>query len=158
MKTFLTNLFTELEAIRISGDKEGGEDIKKLAWIEKALSAGIINKEGDIIPITTNVLPEPAVQGEGEGEAMSATQVRNDAWNNDFNWFAAKYGSFYGNTFTEPIYNAINTYKPNTIALEITGRKRKKGGSNKRRKLTKRRKSKRHNQSKRRRRRQTKRN
>ena len=75
--------FEELEAIRVSGDKDGGEDLKKLAWIEKALGAGIIDKNGNIIPLNARVIAQPAVQSEGKGEPMSATLIRKIVYDMD---------------------------------------------------------------------------
>ena len=119
-------LLDKIFTFRISGDKEGGEDIKKLAWIEKAIiSAGIINKNGDIIPIITDVIPEPAVQIEGEGEAMSATQVREDAWTMTLEEFAKKYGKFYGFD-TELIFQAIREYKPKPLQIAAVTLKTRK--------------------------------
>ncbi len=146
----INNLFDELNATRISGAKDG--DIAKLAWIEKALSAGIIDAEGNLIPITTQVIPEPAVTN--EGIEMSATQVREDARLMSFDDFFTKYGEFYTN-FTQTIWQKIRNY-PSSIEtkrkgptiLEKSGTRKsgtRKGGTRKGRRTrkTKRRKTKR---------------
>ena len=157
-------LFEELEAIRISGDKDGGEDLKKLAWIEKALSAGIIDRNGNIIPLTARVIAQPAVQSESKGEPMSATIIRKIVYDMDpftnyedrVKLFKDKTHGFYETRaldYTKPIFDAIDAYNPHkemTIgsdktAIKAIGKskvgkpkidKSKKGGS-KRRKLTK---------------------
>lgn len=125
-------LFEELEAIRVSGDKDGGEDLKKLAWIEKALSAGIIDRNGNIIPLTARVIAQPAVQGEGEGEdegeVMSATLIRKIVYdmNYDTNYddrlesFRNRTKRFYETRafdHTKPIFDAINKYHPGRGAV-----------------------------------------
>lgn len=151
-------LFEELEAIRISGDKDGGEDLKKLAWIEKALSAGIIDRNGNIIPLTARVIAQPAVQSESKGEPMSATIIRKIVYDMDpftnyedrVKLFKDKTHGFYETRaldYTKPIFDAIDAYNPHkemTIGSDKTAKKvtktrvskLKKGGS-KRRKLTK---------------------
>jgi nicotinamide mononucleotide adenylyltransferase len=153
-------LFEELEAIRISGDKDGGEDLKKLAWIEKALSAGIIGKDGNIIPLTARVIAQPAVQSESKGEPMSATIIRKIVYDMDpFTNYENRLQAFKDNTHgfyetraldhTKSIFDAIDMYhpgkvisgsdkkaiksKPTVVKPKI---KSKKGGS-KRRKLRK---------------------
>jgi hypothetical protein len=83
---FLSNLISEIFAYRISGDKDGGEDLKKLEWIEKGLAkAGIIAAEGNLIPIRTSVISQPAVKmGVGDDEEpMSATRIRNIIYDMD---------------------------------------------------------------------------
>jgi len=107
-KDIISNLFDELQTFRVSGEKDDGDDVKKLAWIEKALSAGILDEKGNIIPIETNILPFPAVSNVS-GNAMSATQVRQDARTMSLDDFKEKYGDFY-TTFTEEIYDVINQY------------------------------------------------
>jgi hypothetical protein len=107
-KDLLSNLFDELQTFRVSGEKDNGDDVKKLEWIEKALRAGILDKEGNIIPIETNILPFPAVSNVS-GNAMSATQVRQDARTMSLDDFKEKYGDFY-TTFTKEIYDVINQY------------------------------------------------
>lgn len=157
---------SELEAIRLSGDKEGGEDLNKLKWMEKALNAGIFDSEGNLIPIRATVIPVPAVQIEGASEPMSATTIRNIIYEMDpsisdadvISNFKAQIGNFYvtsGYDYTPAIAAAINQYKPNPNILgtkresegTVKKTKKPKGGSrrktNKRHKLTKRRKTKR---------------
>ncbi len=107
-KDLISNLFNELQTFRVSGEKDNGDDVKKLEWIEKALRAGILDEEGNIIPIETKILPFPAVSNVS-GNAMSATQVRQDARTTSLDDFNEKYGDFY-TTFTEEIYNVINQY------------------------------------------------
>jgi nicotinamide mononucleotide adenylyltransferase len=118
----INNLFDELNAARISGAKDG--DIVKLAWIEKALSAGIIDAEGNLIPITTQVIPEPPVTN--EGIEMSATQVREDARLMSFDDFFTKYGEFYTN-FTQTIWQEIRNYPPSVDVKAVTTRGTKRG-------------------------------
>jgi hypothetical protein len=149
-------LFEELEAIRISGDKDGGEDLKKLAWIEKALSAGIIDRNGNIIPLTARVIAQPAVQSESKGEPMSATIIRKIVYDMDpftnyedrVKLFKDKTHGFYETRaldYTKPIFDAIDAYNPHkemTIGSDKTAKKTKKvgklkKGGSKRRKLTK---------------------
>jgi len=154
--------FKELEAIRVSGDKDGGEDLKKLAWIEKALGAGIIDSNGNIIPLTARVIAQPAVQSEGKGEPMSATLIRKIIYDMDphtnydvrLRTFRDRTKHFYETTdgdYTKTIFDAINAFHPFTVvsgsdktAIKSKTEKApskvskpKKGGS-KRRKLTKR--------------------
>ena len=107
-KDIISNLFDELLTFRVSGEKDNGDDVKKLEWIEKALSAGILDEKGNIIPIETNILPFPAVSNVS-GNAMSATQVRQDARTMSLDDFKEKYGDFY-TTFTEEMYDVINQY------------------------------------------------
>lgn len=153
-------LFEELEAIRISGDKDGGEDLKKLAWIEKALSAGIIGKDGNIIPLTARVIAQPAVQSESKGEPMSATSIRKIVYDMDpftnyedrLEVFKDKTHGFYETRaldHTKPIFDAIDAYHPgktisgsDKTAKKVTKRvgKPKIGGKKTRRKLRKTRK------------------
>ena len=147
-------LFEELEAIRVSGDKDGGEDIKKLAWIEKALSTGIIDKNGNIIPLNARVIAQPAVQSEGKGEPMSATLIRKIVYDMGpsttveeteakINLFRQKTNNFYQTNdrsvrdpdYTGRIFSAIDDNRDLLPAAKKS--KPKKGGS-KRRKLTKR--------------------
>lgn len=156
-------LFEELEAIRISGDKDGGEDLKKLAWIEKALSSGIIDRNGNIIPLIARVIAQPAVQSESKGEPMSATIIRKIVYDMDpftnyedrLEVFKDKTHGFYETRaldHTKPIFDAIDKYHPGKAisgsdkkAIKAIGKpkvgkpkidKSKKGGS-KRRKLRK---------------------
>jgi hypothetical protein len=152
-------LFEELEAIRVSGDKDGGEDLKKLAWIEKALSSGIMNQNGNIIPLTARVIAQPAVQIESRGEPMSATSIRKIVYEIDpFTNYEDRLEMFKDKTYgfyetraldhTKPIFDAINAHHPGkaisgsdktAIKSKKMG-KPKKGGSNKtkrQRKLTK---------------------
>ena len=107
-KDLISNLFDELQTFRVSGEKDNGDDVKKLEWIEKALRAGILDEKGNIIPIETNILPFPAVSNVS-GNAMSATQVRQDARTMSLDDFKEKYGDFY-TTFTEEMYDVINQY------------------------------------------------
>jgi nicotinamide mononucleotide adenylyltransferase len=151
-------LFEELEAIRISGDKDGGEDLKKLAWIEKALSAGIIDRNGNIIPLTAHVLPQPAVQSESKGEPMSATIIRKIVYDMDpftnyedrLKVFKDETRGFYETRaldHTKLIFDAIDMYNPHKeisgsdkTAKKVTKTrvsKLKIGGRNTRRKLRK---------------------
>lgn len=143
-------LFEELEAIRVSGDKDGGEDLKKLAWIEKALGARIIDKDGNIIPLTARVIAQPAIQSENKGEPMSATSIRNIVYDVDpfikyedrLEVFKDKTHGFYETRsldHTKPIFDAIDAYHPGktisgsdktAIKTKKMG-KPKKGGSNK---------------------------
>ena len=130
-------LFEELEAIRVSGDKDGGEDLNKLAWIEKALRAGIIDEDGNIIPLTARVIAQPAVQG--EGEAMSATLIRNIIYDMDpyidydvrLELFRDRTKRFYETNdrdYTKLIFDAINLHHPNkvkTIGSDKTAKKAK---------------------------------
>jgi len=146
--------FKELEAIRVSGDKDGGEDLKKLAWIEKALGTGIIDSNGNIIPLTARVIAQAAVQG--EGEAMSATLIRKIIYDMDphrnyddrVDSFRDRTKRFYETNdrdYTKSIFDAISAYHPfkevsgsdKTAIKKTKAIKPKKGGS-KRRKLTKR--------------------
>jgi nicotinamide mononucleotide adenylyltransferase len=128
-------LFEELEAIRVSGDKDGGEDLKKLAWIEKALSAGIIDRNGNIIPLTARVIAQPAVQG--EGEVMSATLIRKIVYdmNYDINYddrlesFRNRTNHFYETRaldHTKLIFDAINEYHPGRGAVSGSDKTAKK--------------------------------
>lgn len=143
-------LFEELEAIRISGDKDGGEDLKKLAWIEKALSTGIMNQNGNIIPLTARVIAQSAVQSESKGEPMSATSIRKIVYDMDpfikyedrLEVFKDKTRGFYETRaldHTKSIFDAIDRYHPGkaisgsnktAIKTKKVG-KPKKGGSNK---------------------------
>ena len=152
-------LFEELEAIRISGDKDGGEDLKKLAWIEKALSAGIIGEDGNIIPLTARVIAQPAVQSESKGEPMSATIIRKIVYDMDpftnyenrLQVFKDKTRGFYETRaldHTKAIFDTIDMYHPGKVisgsdktAKKVTKRvgKPKIGGINTTRKLTTRR-------------------
>ena len=161
-------LFEELEAIRVSGDKDGGEDLKKLAWIEKALGAGIIGQAGNIIPLTARVIAQPAIQSETKGEPMSATSIRQIIYDMDpfikyedkLQMFKDRTNGFYETSkmdFTKDIFDAIDKYNPykeisgsDKKAIKTIGKpkvsKPKKGGrktkrkQSKRSKLTKRRK------------------
>ena len=152
-------LFEELQAIRVSGDKDGGEDLKKLEWIEKALRAGIIDQTGNIIPLTARVIAQPAIQSESKGEPMSATIIRKIIYDMDpfikyedrLEVFKDRTNRFYETSnkdFTKDIFNAIDTYHPgksisgsDKTAKKVTKtsvRKVKLGGSNKtKRKLRK---------------------
>ena len=118
-KDIISNLFTQLNATRISGAKDGGEDIRKLAWIENALSAGIIDAEGNLIPITTKVIAEPAITT-GDGNAMSATIIRNIIFNMDpsihdkISHFKTETNNFYGE-LTRDVFGAIDTYNPSRV-------------------------------------------
>lgn len=164
----LLDTLNEIYTFRISGEKDG--DLEKLAWIEKGLEkARIINDHGEIIPITTDVIPQPAVIIESEGsdeipEALSATRIRNIVYNMDptlpdkIENFRLQTRNFYGD-FTPLIFNAIDEYNPTKFGKATNEKKSKKskGGSRKskrrKHKLTKRRKSKRvkkHRKSKRR--------
>jgi hypothetical protein len=150
-------LFEQLEAIRVSGDKDGGEDLKKLAWIEKALSAGIIDSNGNVIPLTARVIAQSAVQSENKGEPMSATIIRKIVYDMDpfikyedrLEVFKDKTHEFYETRaldHTKSIFDAIDAYHPGkaisgsdktAIKSKKMG-KPKKGGSNKtKRKLRK---------------------
>ena len=127
-----TRLELELEAIRLSGAKDGGEDVKKLAWMEKALNAGIIDQDGNLIPITASVIPVPALQIEGQSEPMSATIIRNIIYNidsektetipdNEVEFFRQNTGNFYVTTsgdYTPLIANAIYQFKPNQMQID----------------------------------------
>ena len=122
----------QLEAIRLSGAKDGGEDVKKLAWMEKALNAGIIDQDGNLIPITASVIPVPALQIEGQSEPMSATIIRNIIYNidsektetipdNEVEFFRQNTGNFYVTTsgdYTPLIANAIYQFKPNQMQID----------------------------------------
>jgi nicotinamide mononucleotide adenylyltransferase len=153
-------LFEELEAIRISGDKDGGEDLKKLAWIEKALGSGIIDRNGNIIPLTARVMAQPAIESESKGEPMSATIIRKIVYDMDpfINYedrlevFKDKTRRFYETRaldHTKPIFDAIFRYHPGKAisgsdkkAIKAIGKtkisKPKKGGrKTKRRNLRK---------------------
>ena len=115
-KDLISNLFDELQTFRVSGEKDNGDDVKKLEWIEKALRAGILDEKGNIIPIETKILPFPAVSNVS-GNAMSATQVRQDDRSMSLDDFNDKYGDFYA-TFTEEIYDVINHY-PDIVSKSV---------------------------------------
>ena len=136
---FLSNLISEIFAYRISGDKDGGEDLKKLEWIEKGLAkAGIIAAEGNLIPIRTSVISQPAVKmGVGDDEEpMSATTIRNIIYDMDPSTisnleyvilnFKDQTGDFYvtksGGDYTPAIAAAIYRYKParTDAKMEVT--------------------------------------
>ena len=154
----LLDTLNEIYTFRVSGDKDGGEDLAKLAWIEKGLkNARIINEHGVIIPITAQVIAQPAVIIESEDsdespEALSATTIRNIVYNMDptlpdkIENFRLQTINFYGD-FTPEIFNAIDKYNPNTKRSKKSKIETENGGSRKskrrKHKLTKRRKSKR---------------
>ena len=75
----LYDLYREIiiNVTRTSGTKD--DDIKKLAWMEKALKLGLIKPDGSIAPINTYVIGINPVEKEDSDTAMSATQVRKDA-------------------------------------------------------------------------------
>lgn len=117
-------VLSELEAIRLSGAKDGGEDLNKLKWMEKALAAGIFDSEGNLIPIRATVIPVPAVQIEGESTPMSATIIRNIIYEMDPSisdpeditlYFKKKTNRFYVTSrydYTPEIAAEIYRYKP----------------------------------------------
>jgi nicotinamide mononucleotide adenylyltransferase len=173
---FISNLISEIFAYRISGDKEGGEDLKKLEWIENGLKkAGIKNRDGSSIIITTGVIAQPAVIK--EGTEMSATIIRNIIYDNsfpklpemspeEFDFFRDQTKNFYytsSKDYTRPIANAIYNYKsnkrgevteaeiiikPKSTKLTKSTKNTKKGGSRRR---TNRRRSRKTNKRRRRR-------
>lgn len=130
-------LFEELEAIRVSGDKDGGEDLKKLEWIEKALRAGIIDQTGNIIPLTARVIAQPAIQSESKGEPMSATIIRKIIYDMDplilyddkLQMFKDRTNGFYETSksdYTKPIFDAIYKYNPHKAMTIGSDKKAKK--------------------------------
>ena len=140
-----------INVTRTSGTKD--DDIKKLAWMEKALKLGLIKPDGSIAPINTYVIGINPVVKEDSATAMSATQVRKDALRKFIQLeadgsFDAKYGAFYGPSYTPQIYEAIveqaRGLTPDQIQAYIDRSTLPKRGGSKRRKLTKRRKTRKH--------------
>ena len=168
----LYDLYREIiiNVTRTSGTKD--DDIKKLAWMEKALKLGLIKPDGSIAPINTYVIGINPVEKEDSDTAMSATQVRKDALTGfitdelninpvgqGYQLFNTTYGEFYGPLYTPQIYAAIvgqaaGLPQEQIQAYIVRGTLPKRGGSRakvrktkrrnpRRRRLTKRRKSKR---------------
>jgi len=148
----LLDTLNKIYTFRISGDKDGGEDLKKLEFIENGLrKAGIKKSNGVIIEISTDVIPQKAV--EDEGQARSATQVRKDASEGGIDYFMEKHNTFYTTSeerdFAREIYDAIVTAPKET--------KKRKGGKSRKQKLTNRRLRKHKRKTKRRKTKKTKR-
>ena len=133
-----------IKIVHVAGDKD--DDKNKLAFALKAAES----EAQQMLPgisvsaQTESIIASPSLD---MGKAMSATQVRKDAYKTLLeqtsytkeDWFAA-YGSFYGH-FAEPIYNAIidpaktlseqeiKNYIENSILP--SNKKSRKGGSKK---------------------------
>jgi hypothetical protein len=166
----LYDLYREIiiNVTRTSGTKD--DDIKKLAWMEKALKLGLIKPDGSIAPINTYVIGINPVEKEDSATAMSATQVRKDALRGfitdelvfnienpgqGYQLFFTTYGDFYGPEYTPRIYAAIvgqaAGLSPEQIQEYInSGTLPKRGGSRAKVRKTKRRKSRRRRLTKRR--------
>ena len=159
-------IIREIQTFRYSGNKDGGEDVKKLNWVENCIKKKkFVNKDGSEIILETNVVPVDAVENAGR-IAMSATRVRKDALigfidnpDTGYQSFFQKYGKFYG-VYTQPVYRAIVDQAAGLSQEQIhayidTGVLPRRGGSRKRKltksRKTKRRKSRKHRKTKRRR-------
>jgi hypothetical protein len=151
----LLDTLNKIYTFRVSGDKDGGEDLDKLKFIENGLiKANIKNSNGDIIEISTDVIPQKAV--ETEGQANSATQYRKDGWMGEKH-FMEKHETFYTTTnrernFAKEIFDEIDRYHPDKMVTSVLKVKRRplsrehldsNAGGSKRRKQTNRRKTKR---------------
>lgn len=95
--------FKKLDIIHMAGDKEG--DSTKLNFIKPFAESAAKSIKNDIVVTTGTRAITPL---KIDGEEMSATKVRKDAYSNFINGidFKAKYKDFYGE-FTDRIYDAI---------------------------------------------------
>jgi hypothetical protein len=94
----------------IVGDKDG--DATKLDYMLKSFNKSVKDKFPDV-EVTSNIVAiEPIAVPGSEGVALSATKIRQIAWESStLSEFNDKTGNFYGDVSDE-VYLGINKYKP----------------------------------------------